>query len=408
MQLRLLRGQGFTVDGRTVTIAGRMERLLLVVLGLEAGRDVDQDRLIDALWGDKPPRTAVKSLQSHVWRLRGEIEAASIAAEIVRTASGYRLDIEPSNVDVVVVADLMDAARQEVERNHFDAAITGLEVALTYWSGRSLGEFADEPCLLAEASRLDQLRVAVAEQRVEALLATGNPTSAINALEVLCAEHPFRETLVALRMLALYRAGRQADALAVLQDLRARLRDELGLEPSAPLFQLERAILEQSAELDLVALEPKPRPHTTTDALRVMLVDDHPIWRGAVKTVIEAEGDVVVVAEADSGDAAVTLATEAKPDLILMDLHLPGVNGIAATEQIIANVPGTRVLVLSASEDEHDVLAALRAGAFGYVLKSGTGQEVVDAVRRVVKGEAVFSSALSSLVLTELRRAAVE
>jgi DNA-binding SARP family transcriptional activator/CheY-like chemotaxis protein len=406
VQLRLLRGQGFTVDGRSVTIAGRMERLLLVVLGLEAGRDVDQDRLINALWGDEPPRTAVKSLQSKVWRLRSDLEASGVDASIERSTGGYRLDIAPECVDVMIVADFVEEARIDLDAGRHRDALASFDEALSFWQGRSLGEFADEPSLLGEAARLDELRVAIAEERIEALLAVGQVNAAIEALELLCVEHPFREALVALRMLALYRSGRQAESLAVFQDLRTRLRDELGLEPSAPLYGLERAILKQDPELDLPTTERRGEVHSPSNALRVMLVDDHPIWRQAVRTVLEGNGDVVVVAEADDGESAVALAAEHAPDLILMDLHLPGKGGIEATRVIVEHDPQARVLVLSASEDENDVLKALRAGAFGYVLKSGTGQEVVDAVRRVVRGEAVFSSGLSSLVLGELRRTA--
>ena len=406
MQLRLLRGQGISVDGHSVTIAGRMERLLLVVLGLEAGRDVDQDRLIDALWGDEPPRTAIKSLQSKVWRLRSDLEAAGVDARIERSANGYRLDLAPGCVDVTVVDQLVDEARRHLDTGRRQDAVRAFDEALAYWQGRSLGAFADEPFLVGAAARLDELRIAIAEERVEALLAMGQTTDAIVSLEQLCADHPFRETLVALRMLALYRAGRQAEALAVFQDLRTRLRDDLGLEPSAPLYELETAILQQDPELDLPTTERRGHVHSVDDALRVVLVDDHPMWRQAVRTVLESDGDVVVVGEADDGEAAVALAAETTPDLVLMDLHLPGCGGIDATRQIIEQRPDALVLVLSASQDEDDVLKALRAGAFGYVLKSGTGQEVVDAVRRVVRGEAVFSSGLSSLVLGELRRAA--
>lgn len=385
-----------------MTIAGRKERLLLVVLGLEAGRDVDQDRLIDALWGDKPPRTAVKSLHSHVWRLRGELGEHAPGTEIERSGRGYRLIVPTDCVDVGIASGLVEQARRHVGGGRPNEAIAFYDAALQFWQGRSLGEFADEPALVSDASRLDELRVVIAEERVEALLGVGQVNMALDALEPLCGDHPFRETLVALRMLALYRAGRQADSLAVFRDLRTRLRDELGLEPSAPLNDLERAILNQSPELDLAAAAPR----TSDAALRVMLVDDHPLWRQAVRTVIEAQGDVAVVAEADDGESAIALDADTTPDLILMDLHLPGMGGVEATRHIVTARPGARVLVLSASDDEADVLTALRSGAYGYVLKSGTGQEVVDAVRRVVAGEAVFSSALASLVLGELRRSA--
>lgn len=405
MQLRLLRGQRLEVDGQAVPIAGRKERLLLTLLAVENGRDVGEDRLIDTLWEGRPPRTAVKSLQSHIWRLRGSLAEAGSTIEITRGARGYRVDIAPGDVDIEVAEDHVRAGREHLARGAYDAAAAAFDAALALWSGRSLGELADIPAFVAEAARLDELRVSAHESRIEADLAQGRHVAVIPELELLCAEHPFRESLVALRMRALYRSGRQADALAVLRDLRERLRDELGLGPSARLAELEHAILVQDPSLDAEASSRSVAPSTAkTGALRVMLVDDHPVWRDAMRTVLEQDGSVAVVGEAGDGETAVTLAAQTAPGLVLMDLHLPGIGGVEATRRILDAVPETPILVLSASEHERDVLSALQAGAMGYVLKTGSGQEVAEAVRRVAKGEAVFSASLSPVVLGELRK----
>lgn len=372
-----------------------------MLLGLEAGREVHQDRLIDALWGASPPRTAVKSLHSHVWRLRSALDASEADIAVTRGTLGYGLELASEAVDTVVVKRLAEEGRASAARGDNLAAVATFDEALSYWRGPSLGEFAEEESLVGEAARFDELRAAISEERIEARLALGHHSAVIGELELLCAEFPFREPLAALRTLALYRAGRQAEALAVLQELRRRLRDELGLEASPPLNELEHAILVQSPALGWTGEAPT---FTADNALRVMLVDDHPLWRHAVRAILEREGDAVVVAEVDDGEAALAAVADARPELVLMDLHLPGMGGVEATRRIVELAPDTRVLMLSASQDQSDVVEALRAGAYGYVLKTGDGQAVVDAVRRVVAGETVFSASLSSVVLGELRR----
>jgi DNA-binding NarL/FixJ family response regulator len=140
------------------------------------------------------------------------------------------------------------------------------------------------------------------------------------------------------------------------------------------------------------------------EAIRVLVVDDHPMWRDGVKADLEASGYAIVVGEASDGGEAIVRAREAMPELVLMDLNLPVVSGTEATRRIVEESPHLRVLVLSASAAEADVLEAVKAGASGYLLKSSTSAEVVDAVRRVHAGDAVFSPSLAALVLGEFRR----
>ena len=143
-----------------------------------------------------------------------------------------------------------------------------------------------------------------------------------------------------------------------------------------------------------------------TEPIRVMIVDDHPVWRDGVRSDLEAAGVAAVVAEAADGGEAIERAREAMPDVVLMDLRLPTVSGVDAARQIVDDSPHVRVLVLSASAEEADVLEAVKAGAAGYVLKSATSEEVVDAVLRVRAGEPVFTPSLAGLVLDEFRRMA--
>jgi DNA-binding NarL/FixJ family response regulator len=141
------------------------------------------------------------------------------------------------------------------------------------------------------------------------------------------------------------------------------------------------------------------------EPVRVMIVDDHPMWRDAVARDLEAAGFAVVATAAD-GAAAVRVATAVRPDVVVMDLQLPELSGVGATERIVASLDGTRVLVLSASGEQSDVLDAVKAGATGYLVKSASGEELAEAVRRTAAGEATFTPGLAGLLLGEYRRLA--
>lgn len=141
------------------------------------------------------------------------------------------------------------------------------------------------------------------------------------------------------------------------------------------------------------------------DVVRVIVVDDHPVWRDGIRADLERAGIAVVAEAADGGDA-IELTREAMPDVILMDLHLPTVSGVDAIRQIVADQPHARILVLSATGEEAEVLDAVKSGATGYLLKSATEGEIADAVRRVHTGEPVFTASLAALVLSEFRRVA--
>jgi DNA-binding NarL/FixJ family response regulator len=141
-------------------------------------------------------------------------------------------------------------------------------------------------------------------------------------------------------------------------------------------------------------------------AIRVLVVDDHPVWRDGIRTNLEASGAATVVAEAGDGAEAIEAAAAASPDVILMDLGLPNVSGVDAIRRIVEQQPDVRILVLSASDEEADVLEAVKVGAAGYLLKSTPTAEVIDAIRRVHEGEPVFTPSLAGLVLHEFRRVA--
>ncbi len=225
-------------EGRPVELAAGRQRTLVALLLLRANQVVSTDRLTDALWGERPPDTAAKALQGLISALR-----KSLGAERVETrAPGYLLRVGPGEVD---------ASRFE------QLAPDDPGAALALWRGEPLADFAYADFARAEIERLDELRLACLETRIDQDLAGGRHRELVAELERLVTQHPLRERFRAQLMLALYRSGRQADALDSYRSGRQALVDELGIEPSAELRELEQAILRQDTS---ISAPPQPRP----------------------------------------------------------------------------------------------------------------------------------------------------
>ncbi len=234
-------------DGVEVRVPGAAkERAVLAVLGLRAGTTVGVWELIDALWGEDPPVSAAKTLQTYVSALRRRLPAGVIAT----SGGGYRLQVGVDTVDVFVFERLIAAGQRALAAGDAEASVGWLHQALGLWRGDPLVELADRPWGAAEATRLVEDRRNCQELLVEARLAAGEARSLVGELEAAVAAEPLRERRWAQLMLALYRAGRQSEALRVFQRLRAQLADQLGIEPSVELRALEDAILLQKPELD--------------------------------------------------------------------------------------------------------------------------------------------------------------
>ena len=245
IEFRVLGPVDAFVDGRPVQLAPR-PRAVLAVLLLHAGQVVSVPRLIDAVWGDDPPNTAANVLQGYVSALR-----KALGRDTVETREpGYVLRLERDALDLHRFERLATDGARALGDDRPDAAAELLREALDLWRGGALGDIAVGDVLRPAAARLDELRLVALERLLEADLAGGREREVVAELEALVAEHPLRERPPALLMLALYRCGRQADALAVYRATRTRLVTELGLEPGAALQELEGAILRHDTALD--------------------------------------------------------------------------------------------------------------------------------------------------------------
>ncbi len=263
MEFRLLGPLEVVERDRPVALGGAKQRSLLAVLLLHSNQVVSADRLIDELWGDAPPPTAAKSIQVHVSRLRKELGDGRVATR----APGYVLHVDPSELDLARFDQLVD----EASRADPKSAAEKLRQALALWRGPALADLAYEPFAQTEIARLEELRLAVLERRIDADLAAGRHAQLVGELEALAAEHPLRERLRCQLMLALYRSARQAEALDAYREARRALSEQLGLEPSEELKQLEQAILRHDPSLDLPSEAPVVR-HTPAPERSVLIV----------------------------------------------------------------------------------------------------------------------------------------
>jgi predicted ATPase/class 3 adenylate cyclase len=226
-------------------LGGAKQRALLALLILNANRVVSRERMIDELWGEDPPETAVTSVQVYVSRLRKLLPEASL----VTRPPGYLLEAETESVDLLRFERLSREGRDALAAGDPERAARVLREALDLWRGPALAEFANEPFAQIEGGRLDDLRVAALEERIEADLALGRHAELMSELEALIASNPHREKLREQQMLALYRSGRQTEALEVYRNVRAML-DEIGIEPGANLQRVEKQILNHDAAID--------------------------------------------------------------------------------------------------------------------------------------------------------------
>lgn len=260
MEFQLLGPVQVRANGEPIELGDRKQRLVLAILLLEPNRLIPIGRLIDLLWPEGPPRSARRIVQAHISRLRTLLSRCQppspvpIETTVVRRGPGYMLVCDPEQVDVHLFRGLLDRARQSTDGRD---KIALLRQALALWRGPALADVASEEVHEELRRSLDEARMAAIEERFAAELRLGRDRQLIDELGELAARHPYRQQLAALLMLALYRAGRAAEALAVYERSRQRLDAELGLEPSAELQRMQLAILRADPAL---AHDPAHRP----------------------------------------------------------------------------------------------------------------------------------------------------
>jgi len=274
MEFRIL-GPLEVVEGdRQIPLGGRKPRALLAMLILRRRQIVSVDELIEALWGDEPPKTADHSVQVYVSVLRKALGGSSDGSTlVVRRDPGYTLDVPDTATDLQRFEGLRARGRASLEVGEPARASTLLAEALGVWRGATLADFAYDDFARGEIERLEELRLATLEDRLDADLALGRHGELIPELRALVDEHPTRERLRADLMLALYRSGRQPESVEVFHAGRALLGEEYGLDPSAQLVELASAILASHPSLDLatsseVGPEPLPEPAPAEQATR--------------------------------------------------------------------------------------------------------------------------------------------
>jgi DNA-binding SARP family transcriptional activator/DNA-binding beta-propeller fold protein YncE len=256
MEFRILGPLEAEQDGRLVLLGGRKQRALLALLLLHANAPVPRDRLIDEIWGDEPPETARTALQVYVSQLR-----KALGGERIETRTpGYRVRTEPDALDLERFERLVAGGRDALARGDAERSADALREALALWRGTPLAELGEVPFAQRECLRLEELRLAALEERVEADLQLGRHARLVPELEGLVREQPLRERLRGQLMLALYRCGRQAHALEVYRSGRRLLDEELGLQPGDGLQRLERAILDHDPSLESPLVSGAGRP----------------------------------------------------------------------------------------------------------------------------------------------------
>jgi DNA-binding SARP family transcriptional activator len=390
------------VGGVPVDLGGPRQRAVLARLAVAGGEVVSTDLLVDDLWRGEPPPRALGALQVHVSHLRRVLEPGrrprTPASVLVSEPPGYALRLPADGLDSRRVGALLDAAALAPP----DRAEELLAEALRSWSGPAFAEFADERWAAPEAARLGELRLAATERLAEARLARGRPADVVPDLELLLRDHPLRENAVRLLALALYRAGRQADALAVLARARARLAEELGVDPGPELRALEQDVLTQ-AEHVLQAPAATPRP-AAPEAGPAVVGRTAELARLRAAAERARSGVAVVLVEADAGGGKSALVEAFRVGLTGWTTALgrcpevdgapPGWAWTELVEELVRAVP--------ASADLAARLAPLRA--------AGPGREEVGetfwlsrAVVELVGGAAAGGPVL--LVLDDLHRA---
>ncbi|MCA1780891.1 MAG: PQQ-binding-like beta-propeller repeat protein [Intrasporangiaceae bacterium] len=293
----------------TIEIRGAKERLLLARLVAAGGRLVSSSELIDTLWGDEPPASAAKSLQTFILRLRNILEPdrQGSPALLLTDGPGYRLAVDPAQVDAERFVRLARIGERVLAEGHPEHASDTLTEALAMWRGPAYADFEGADFARSEARRLDEIRLSATEERLTAELAVGRTSAAVPELERLVGEHPMRERLWEMLVAALYRSGRQGDALSAYERARVVLREELGVDPGLALRAAHARVLAHDPSLGAptvrVSVPPELRPPPDLVGRDSELARLREAWQSALR-----EGPRTIVIRGPEGGGASALA----------------------------------------------------------------------------------------------------
>ena len=363
MEFRILGPIEVRERGRLLRVSGAKERAVLAFLLLHANQLVSSDRIIDEIWGAEAVQTARKSLQVRVSELRKTLRAGTTAADEVLQSRGvgYSLSVDSDEFDLLHFERLVEKGRRALARDRAEAAAGILRDALALWRGPALADLAYEPFAQAAIVRLDELRLAALELRIDADLALARHAELIGELRGLVAEHPLRERLRAQLMLALYRSGRHAEALEVYQEARRVLVGELGLEPSLTLRSLEQAILRQDAALEAAPNAGQPEPERSERSILVLLEEDGSHDLVALGEALARQpAREMILARLVADEAALEQATQA----FFAEHRILVARGVSVrTAAFTSSAPGEDVVRLASEQDVDLLLAPLARSA---------------------------------------------
>jgi DNA-binding SARP family transcriptional activator/EAL domain-containing protein (putative c-di-GMP-specific phosphodiesterase class I)/FixJ family two-component response regulator len=361
IEVRLLGPIELVVAGQAVRIGSVKQRAVLAVLALQAGKVVSSDTLCELVWAQDQPASPSANMLSLVSRLRGALASVGgpvdAGRDVLRSRGpGWVLDVEPDLVDALHFTQLTARARQRAGRGEHAAAAADFADAVGLWRGAAFVDIVDAGYLGRQATRLNEARLDAIEGLAEAELATGNHTKVLSYLEEHVEANPLRERAWGLLMVALYRLGRQAGALRAFQQVRALLREELGLEPSPELFDIEARILRHDPALAAPAVhagdawtppenQVRKQAEPAGDGVRatpagefaeysVLVVEDHDFQRRTVVSILRGLGVGTVADEASGTEALQSLESGDVPDIIICDIDMPGMDGVEFVERV--------------------------------------------------------------------------
>lgn len=352
MEFRILGPLEAWAEGRELSLGGPKPRALLAVLLLHPNEIVPADRLIDELWGEDSPEDAAAALRVNVSRLR-----KALAPDVLTTRSpGYALRVEPDALDLQRFERLVDEGRTMLERGLATDAAARLRDGLSLWRGPALADFTYESFAQAPIARLEEIRLTAVELRIEADLVVGRHDELVGELEALVAEHPLRERLRSYLMTALYRSGRQAEALDAYQSARRALVDQLGVEPSTALQELERAILNHDPSLDVEVPATRTVGEAAERSILVAIADESHVVEllGVAEALVRIPTCAIVLARLAS-DAAELPRTSAWLEEHRSALQARG--AVARAASFTSTAPGKELARLAGELDVELLLA---------------------------------------------------